>query len=330
MFVRQRAVRAARGDGPARTWLVFREDPELPTFDGGNTLRLKTDVSLISNATAGAFYSFEICPTRTAFIVMDSCWGGGTPILDKIEANGLVRRRTGDDFTKPIWAGGTAGSLTGGVTRLNGAACDGVTTGFTGAPEVFSFTTTNDFPAAFFGSYKNKNVEGGTEVLGEILLYDRVVAGAERDRIECYLMNKWLGVATGGACDWRRATVTGAGTVAAARAGLPALDAAFTGTLALADTALAFHVDTAGMVTDALALPAGAALALPEAGALTVSFAGKPVGCTLATAGAITGIDPARWTVALTPTFHGTSRLVCTAGALRLEVIPDGTVLLFR
>ncbi|MDO5313221.1 MAG: hypothetical protein Q4G55_07435 [bacterium] len=47
-------------------------------------------------------------------------------------------------------------------------------------------------------------------------------------------------------------------------------------------------------------------------------------------AGAITGIDPARWTVALTPTFHGTSRLVCTAGALRLEVIPDGTVLLFR
>ena len=327
---RPRAVRAARGDGPARTWLVFREDPESPTFDGGNTLRLKTDVSLISNATAGAFYSFEICPTRTAFIVMDSCWGGGTPILDKIEANGLVRRRTGDDFTKPIWAGGTAGSLTGGVTRLNGAACDGVTTGFTGAPEVFSFTTTNDFPAAFFGSYKNKNVEGGTEVLGEILLYDRVVAGAERDRIECYLMNKWLGVATGGACDWRRATVTGAGTVAAARAGLPALDAAFTGTLALADTALAFHVDTAGMVTDALALPAGAALALPEAGALTVSFAGKPVGCTLATAGAITGIDPARWTVALTPTFHGTSRLVCTAGALRLEVIPDGTVLLFR
>ena len=124
--------------------------------------------------------------------------------------------------------------------------------------------------------------------------------------------------------------MTGAGTVAAARAGLPAFDAAFTGTLALADTALAFHVDTAGMVTDALALPAGAALALPEAGALTVSFAGRPTSCTLATAGAITGIDPARWTVALTPTFLGTSRLVCTAGALRLEVIPDGTVLFFR
>ena len=54
-------------------------------------------------------------------------------------------------------------------------------------------------------------------------------------------------------------------------------------------------------------------------------------GCVgFATAGAITGIDPARWTVALTPTFHGTSRLVCTAGALRLEVIPDGTVLFFR
>ena len=70
--------------------------------------------------------------------------------------------------------------------------------------------------------------------------------------------------------------------------------------------------------------------AFSEAGALTVSFAGKPTSCTLATAGAITGIDPAQWTVALTPMFHGTSRLVCTAGALRLEVIPDGTVLFFR
>lgn len=328
---RPRAVRGARGDGPVRTWLDFHEEAE--AFDGGgNTLRLKTDVSLISNVTAAAnaFYSFTPCPTRTVFIVSDSCYGGGTPILDAVEANGLVRRRAGDDFTQPIWAGGTDGSLTGGVTRLNGWACDGAKTGFSGVPEVFSFTTTNDFPAAFFGSYKNRGAEGGTEVLGEILLYDRVVEGDERDRIERYLMNKWLGVATGGACDWRRATVTGAGTVTATAARRPAFDAAFAGTLALADAALAFHVDAAGTVTDALTLPAGATLDLPEAGALTVSFAGKPVSCTLATAGAITGIDPARWTVALEPAFHGTSRLVCTAGALRLEVIPGGTVLLFR
>lgn len=326
---RPRAVRGARGGGPVRTWLDFHEEAE--TFDGGgNTLRLKTDVSLISNATASAFYGAVPCPTRTAFIVSDSCYGGGTPVLDTVEANGLVRRRVGDDFTQPIWAGGTAGSLTGGVTRLNGVACDGAKTGFSGAPEVFSFTTTNDFPAAFFGSYKNRGVEGGTEVLGEILLYDRVVEGDERDRIERYLMNKWLGVATGGACDWRRATVTGAGTVTASAVRLPAFDAAFSGTLELADAALAFHVDAAGTVTDALALPSGATLALPEAGALTVSFAGKPASCTLATAGVITGIDPARWTVALAPAFHGTSRLVCTAGVLRLEVVPSGTILLIR
>lgn len=326
---RPRAVRGARGGGPVRTWLDFHEE----AFDGGgNTLRLKTDVSLISNvaAAANAFYSFTPCPTRTAFIVSDSCYGGGTPILDAIEANGLVRCRVGDDSTQPIWANGTDGSLTGGVTRLDGVACDGTKTGFSGAPEVFSFTTTNAFPAAFFGSYKNRGKEGGTEVLGEILLYDRVVEGNERDRIESYLMNKWLGVTTGGACDWRRATVTGAGTVAATAARLPAFDAAFTGTLALADAALAFHVDAAGTVTDALTLPAGATLALPEAGTLTVSFAGKPTSCTLATAGTVTGIDPARWTVALEPVFRGTSRLVCTAGALRLEVIPGGTVLLFR
>ncbi len=326
---RPRAVRGARGGGPVRTWLDFHEEAEV--FDGGgNTLRLKTDVSLISNATASAFYGAVPCPTRTAFIVSDSCYGGGTPVLDTVEANGLVRRRVGDDFMQPIWAGGTAGSLTGGVTRLNGVVLDGAKTGFSGAPEVFSFTTTNDFPAAFFGSYKNRGVEGGTEVLGEILLYDRVVEGDERDRIERYLMNKWLGVATGGACDWRRATVTGVGTVTASAARLPAFDAAFSGTLELADAALAFHVDAVGTVTDALALPAGATLALPEAGALTVSFVGKPANCTLATAGAIMGIDPARWTVALAPAFHGTSRLVCTAGALRLEVVPSGTILLIR
>lgn len=329
---RPRAVRGARGDGPERTWLAFREAPE--AFDGGgNTLRLKTDVSLISNTTASAFYSNTTCPTRTAFIVSDSCYGGGTPVMDKVDGSGLVRRRrdVGDDFTKPIWADKTSGSITGGVTRLNGAALDGTKIGFSGAPEVFSFTTTNDFPAAFFGSYLNgNNSEGGTEVLGEILLYDRVLEGDERDGIERYLMYKWLGVATGGACDWRRATVTGAGTVTAAAARLPAFDAAFAGTLALADAALAFHVDAAGAVTDALALPAGATLALPETGALTVSFAGRPASCTLATAGAITGIDPAQWTATITSTFHGTSRLVCTAGALRLEVVPSGTVLLLR
>ena len=73
-----------------------------------------------------------------------------------------------------------------------------------------------------------------------------------------------------------------------------------------------------------------AARVLRAPGPFAASIYGRGGCVCFARVGAITGIDPARWTVALTPTFHGTSRLVCTAGALRLEVIPDGTVLLFR
>ncbi|MGN0846307.1 MAG: hypothetical protein ACI4RA_02855, partial [Kiritimatiellia bacterium] len=93
---------------------------------------------------------------------------------------------------------------------------------------------------------------------------------------------------------------------------------------------LAFHVDAAGAVTDALTLPAGATLRLPAEGTLDVAFAARPVSCVLARAGAITGIEPARWTVNLTPEPRGTTRLVCKDGELRLEVLPVGTVLYLR
>ena len=183
----------------------------------------------------------------------------------------------------------------------------------------------------YFGSYCHgkSNAEGGYEMLGEILLYNREITGDERDRIETYLKAKWTGRLGADLCDWRGATVTGAGAVTAARgAYLPQFDAAFTGALTLTDAAPSFHVDAAGTVTDAWLLPAGATLALPAAGLATVTFAAKPATCTLATAGAITGFDAAQWQVVVVP--EARARLTCANGALRCEIIPNATLLILR
>ncbi|MGN0846247.1 MAG: hypothetical protein ACI4RA_02545, partial [Kiritimatiellia bacterium] len=310
---RPRAVRGAHGDGPARTWLQF--------YGGENTMRIKNDPSQVRGSDSSCI-KLNI---RTAFIVSDSVHGGGMPISDDMSMNGLVRCRNVSNAASPIWASGTDKLITGGLTRLNGQKVDGTTTGFTGGPEVFSFTTTADFPAGFFGWWQTSR-----EVLGEILLYNRELAGEERDAVERYLAWKWLGRLPGGWCDWRRATVSGAGTVTAAdQAWLPGFDAAFAGTLDLAGP-LAFHVDAAGAVTDALNLPTGATLTLPAEGTLDVTFSKRPVTCVLARAGAVTGMDPARWTVNVTPEPRGTFHVVCANGELRLEVPPSGTVLYLR
>ncbi len=333
---RPTAVRAARGDGPVRTWMNFHEAEDV--YDGGgNTLRLKNDPSLIRRTAANAesFYGNVTCAVRTVFIVSDSCYGGGNPIADKVTADGEIRRRVANVATSPIWPTDTAYSITNGETRLNGAVIDGRSNGFSGCPELLSFTTASNYPACFFGccgSVGNGVLkERSYEVLGEILLYNRELVGEERARVEAYLMNKWLGTLPVGWCDWRRATITGAGTVAAAAVeALPTFDAAFTGTLELSAASLDFHVDAEGVVTDALTLPENATLDLPKAGTLAVTFAEKPTSCTLATAGAVTGFDAAQWTVTTQPALSGSYRLSAADGALRLEIIPASLSIIIR
>ena len=323
---RPRAVREARGSGPERTWVHFFEDPP---DGGGNTLRVKTNPALLRQNNPPD-YTNTTLDMRTAFIVSDSVHGGGNPISDTVSVNNLVRRRQVSDSTAPIWPKDTVASVTGGVTRLNGLPVDGGKTGFTGAPEVFSFTTTKAFPAAYFGSCGNGAGERSYEMLGEIVLFDRELVGAEREHVEVYLMNKWLGRLPGGWCDWHRATVSGAGTVrAAAQATLPSFDAAFAGTLDF-DGGLAFHVDAAGAVTDALTLPETATLKLPSAGEVSVTFADAPASCTLAKAGTVTGFDAANWTVRVTPETAVVHRLECAGGELRFVVVPSSTTILIR
>lgn len=266
--------RGARGFGPERGWMDLHADPA-GTTRKGNNLRLKTNHEQWKGNNSDTVKQ----DVKTVFIVMDSCHGGGLPIIDKVAPdNGTaVRARSSySDYTAPIWGSGTSSILTGGETRINGRKVDGTTTGFTGAPELFSFTTDgNEFQAAFFGLYNaGSDPEQAYEVFGEILLFSKVLDVASRGEIEAYLMKKWLNMLPPGYADWTGATVTGAGTVKAGRPkDLPQFDN-FTGTLEFTASTLAFTLDGATKTAiDAFDI-GDATLKLPAEGEFSFSFVG--------------------------------------------------------
>ncbi len=290
--------RGARGFGPERGWMDLYADPPDKTRKGNN-LRLKTNHDQWNGNNSETVKQ----NVKTAFIVMDSCHGGGLPIIDKVAPdNGTaVRARSSySDYTAPIWGSGTSSILTGGETRINGRKVDGTTTGFTGAPELFSFTTDgNAFQAGFFGLYNaGSDPEQAYEVFGEIVLFSNVLSVVTRGEIEAYLMKKWLNMLPPGYADWTGATVSGAGTVRAQRPkDLPQFEN-FTGTLEFTAATLPFTLD--GETKTALdAFDIGdATLKLPAEGEIVISFAGRArIGTyTLGTFGSLVAPGIADWT----------------------------------
>ena len=318
-------ARGARGFGPERGWMDLNADPAGVT-QKGNNLRVKTD----HGQWKGNNSDLVKLGIKTAFIVMDSCYGGGLPIIDAVSPGTLVKARTSySDYTAPIWGSGTTSILTDGETRINGKAVNGTTTGFTGAPELFSFTTDgNAFNAGVFGFYNAGGGEKSYEVLGEIILFSDVLTGDTRSGIESYLMKKWLGTLPPGYVDWTGATVGGAGTVRAARPkDLPQFDG-FTGTLDLDTATLAFTLDSATK-TVAEAFDIGAAtLKLASEGTFTLSFVddlAKPGSYVLASFGSLSAPGLAGWTCPKT-TADEKYRICVTVknGRLVAEVVPRG------
>ena len=219
-------VECQKGFGSALNWMDFGN--VYPNDASGNTLRFLPYESEIGGGAETPMVM------RTAFVVADSRRGGGTPVQDRIGGDGDVRRRGKTGYTSAIWEPGTADYVTGGDIRLDGA--DRLSSeGFTGGPEVFSFTTKADFNAGFIGDYKwteyDLTYDYG-EMIGELLFYNRVLEGSERLGVEGYLMNKWLGVLPAGCADYRRATVAGTGMVTVGTlAAVPQFDPAFVGTI---------------------------------------------------------------------------------------------------
>ena len=259
-----------RGFGPARKWMEFSnlmepipKDVVSGSISNGQVLRFsKYDSALNSD---GNTYQQ---PMQTLFMVQDSVNGGGHPFADGVNVNApvLYKSRTGTKSAvgQPIYPAGTADILTKGLTCIDGREVDGLTESFGARPEVLTVVPTEMFSMVALGQLGNsENIKGGnTEVIGEVMIYNRKLEAAERKVVEAYLSYKWLGLANEGYSDLTAATVTGAGKVTAASAALlPKFAADFTGTVSvpLADgLSFTLATDTATTVVGALDLGGGA------------------------------------------------------------------------
>ena len=322
--------RGARGFGPERGWMDLHADPTGHTRKGNN-LRLKTNHSQW-NGNDSTVVNYDV---KTAFIVMDSCYGGGLPIIGAVNPGGNVKARVYDDYTSPIWGSGTSTVLTGGETRINGRTVDGTAVGFTGAPELFSFTTDgNAFSAGVFGYYNGGTGEQAYEVLGEIVLFNKVLDAETRGGVEAYLMKKWLGTLPPGYADWTGATVGGAGTVKAERPkDLPQFDN-FTGTLEFTAATLPFTLD-GETKTAAEAFDIGdATLRLADEGAFSFSFKdgkSKAGSYVLGSFGSISAPGITGWTYPVRTDDEKCKVKVTVEGdSLVAKIVPAGLVIVVR
>ena len=197
-------VTESRGSGPVMNWLDFAN---CYVADEGNTM--------LFNPRNDSKWTQSV---RTAFVVKDSSRTGGSPVLDNIwGTSGKIRRSTSQKWGDKIWYDGTDASITGGEIHLNGVARTS-SQGFSGAPEVFSFTTTEDYYPAYLGFFSCTHTDprtlgGNADIIGESIFYSRELTGDERTGVEAYLMGKWLDCLPSGYADVRAATVSGSGSV---------------------------------------------------------------------------------------------------------------------
>lgn len=234
-------MRGARGLGPERTWLDFRDFyVNIPEHadNQGNCFRLTTYPWTSAMAQ-------NPITARTVFLVSDSVYGGGTPFMGNISgAAPGARINKGDpaNASYPIWRNSSAadifGSTKGGVTHLDGVEVAGESTGFSGGPELLTAVGGKDFNLGAFGNYQV--LDGATEqidnaeVLGEAIVYDRVLDADDIAKTEAYLMYKWLGILPAGFDSHANLTIAGSGTVELTRlTGLPSFDEGFEGTVEL-------------------------------------------------------------------------------------------------
>ena len=327
----------SRDNGPSRHWIVFQDKYDVAAGNPryGNMLRYRT-VDYSENAMKNnAWNSFNM---RQAFMVLDTSAGGGTPLLDTSDADGIVKARygtntPGDDWTKSIHANGTArktdGVFLNSKAWLNKTKVDPYTHGFTGKPEVLTLETTGDFPVGFLAYYgkTDNGKESNFEIIGETIFYSAPLSDEDRAKVQDYLMYKWLGKMDGAVySDATAATLSGAGTVTAASiddAALPDLSS-FTGTLALSGD-LSLVVGETKTLACAVSLPKGCTISIEvPKGTTNETY-------TLLEAASIDGFDGA--TVVLTGDKVDKYKVVvtCEGGVLFVKIKSiDGMMIIVR
>ena len=324
-------VRAARSLGPERGWVDNNHiyPSGLEEQYPGNALRLRP-----WDGNWGASSSDQGLPYQTAFIVMDSQRGGGSQLMDVYGGTGLIRCRQTGIASNAIWPSGTSANVTGGEARLNSETVDPAN-GFTGKAEVFSYNTINETSvnAVSLGYYQNSESKANQngEIFGEILLYDRVVLGDERKRIEAYLMGKWLGRMPEGCSDLSGMTVAGTGAVTSrTTARLPKFATDFAGTVSVTESTFDMTYDD-GVLSGAVLAPA-ATLDCPASCTITIDFRTRPAKgrYELVSAQNVKDID---WTLETTGDV-GNRRIELVvdeaANKVYLDVLGNGLLLIFK
>ncbi len=313
--------------GLATKWLDFANKYD----NKGNTLRLFQEPAPTGESSDTSAKSVDV---RTAFVALDSSNGGGMPLIDTVGANGKIKNRQPTrDSSMPIWTNATDKVVTEGTTRLDGVVVAGTTQGYNSCPEVLSLETTAALPLSYFGWYgSDSSTTPNAEVLGEILLFNKLLPSETRVDVEAYLMKKWTGRLPTGYADLRAATISGSGTVRAKNmAALPTFDDSFTGTLELEQSAFAFTLDTrkTPAVAEAMTLPC--TVDLPAACTVSVTCAAKPKPGVypLVTAAAFTGVETCTLNV-LGDTGGANLRLVVDGTTLSVLVPARGTAIFIR
>ena len=331
------------GYGVTRKWLQFANVN--PTRTGANYGR-----ALRMNAYSQKPHTYaqdvtSITNTKTVFLVMDSSQGGGCPFLDKsISGQHLIRftkttTAFSKDWTIPIWPSGAVssffGSAAGGETYLNGQPVDGATEGFTGGPEVLTAIAGNadGFALAAFGGYSYKNeptvekpYSDVGEIEGEALVFTKKVGTEERQKIEAYLMHKWMGMLPVGSpyASVEKLTVSGEGAVRVkTAAALPAFDD-FTGHVTVSEQgAFTAAIAAGGVVTPAFDV--NATMALPAQCTLSVSVEGKSPRVWYTVARAAGGLDKTTWALTAPENY----RMKVTATEIKVRAL-GGLIIIAR
>jgi len=323
-------------NGPWGTPLHWLDYTNYYGDSNGNTLRMYRNPAFIGTADTG-----NLTPTnvQTGFIVLDSSRGGGVPITRDVAASQVFTRNNPQSVASPIWGTTSASAVTNGQTFLDGTAVNGSVRGYNGTTELLSFVATNTVQAAFFGFYGGGDPANGNknrERLGEIILFETALSDSTRAGIEAYLMKKWLGKARAGYSDSTAASVSGVGSVLAAKPSqLPSFNPGFSGTVALSGTAFDYTFTTnasgAYVMSPVTVIPG--TLSVAAAGTLTVHFAVKPPAGTypLVTCGAITGGGFAGWSLVTDGALPaGTVALKSSSAGATLTVASRGTLMLMR
>jgi hypothetical protein len=151
---------------------------------------------LAADSGCAALWDENVTGIRTVFWVLGSQEGGGMPLGTKENADGSSFKRSPiGSASDPIWA--TESLARYGVTRINGAIVDGLSTGFNGGYQLMSLVTDQGCTASAFATHKNEELYGGQR-LAEVIVYDRLLLDQERRDVEAYLADKWFGAPTSG------------------------------------------------------------------------------------------------------------------------------------